>query len=49
MFWQYLNDKNGNICRTVLEKAGVDWTIRKFIDAKGLLTDGSPDNLKYDN
>jgi hypothetical protein len=32
MFWQYLNDKDGAICRTVLETAGVNWKNYQFVD-----------------
>ncbi len=31
MFWQYLNDDQGLICKTVLEAAGVDWKNYRFV------------------
>lgn len=32
MFWQYLNDDTGSICRTVLDTAGADWRNYRFIN-----------------
>jgi hypothetical protein len=48
MFWQYLNDKNGSICRTVLEAAGVDWKNYQFIDPSGMM-DGKGGISKNDS
>jgi hypothetical protein len=38
MYWQYLNDKDGAICRTALETAGIDWKNYRFIDPSGLIS-----------
>lgn len=38
MFWQYLNDKDGTICKTVLETAGVDWRNYRFVDPSSMMT-----------
>lgn len=40
MFWQYLNDRDGTICRTVLEAAGVDWKNYKFIEPLEMMNSG---------
>ncbi len=38
MFWQYLNDKDGSICKTVLEIAGVDWKNYRFVEPSSMMT-----------
>lgn len=47
MFWQYLNDKDGTICRTALEIAGVDWKNYRFVDPASMMT-GSDEVSKKD-
>lgn len=36
MFWQYLNDNNGALAKTVLQTAGVDWRKYQMIDAQAM-------------
>jgi hypothetical protein len=38
MFWQYLNDRDGAICRSVLETAGVDWKNYRLVDPSSMMT-----------
>lgn len=41
MYWQFLNDKDGKICRKTLETAGVDWAKYRFIDGNRKISEGT--------
>lgn len=47
MFWQFKNDPKGDICKTVLTKAGVDYRNTGFMD--GSSTQPSNNSQPSDN